>query len=57
MSPAAKIKREQEPLNTDIVPHTQPYHWKSLMSWPSVCVLETESYYEYIYFILNGDSV
>lgn len=49
MSPAAKIKPGQKAFNRDIVLHAQPYHWKSLMSWPSVFVLETESYYQFIY--------
>lgn len=54
---AAKIKPEEKSLNTDIVLHAQAYHWKSLMSWPSACVLETESYYQFIYLSLNEDFV
>lgn len=37
MSPAAKIKREQEPLNTNIVPHTQPLSLK-IADVMAICV-------------------
>lgn len=31
----------------------RPYHWKSLISWPSVHVLETDTYYQFIYLWLE----